>query len=101
VFTLGLMLPILIFKILRTPRTFDTEGMILTNRSKFLWVDLRRIEFVDLRGRYSAAPRRIGVNLTFSNGTVYVPTRSLLNEREVLEFIAFPATPAGKPKPPS
>lgn len=101
VFTLGLMLPVLIIKILRTPRRIDKEGVILTNRTKYLWTDLRKIEFVERRGRYSAAPRRTGVNLTFSTGRVYVQTRSLINEKEVMEFIAFLAAPAGKPQPSS
>lgn len=89
VLTFGLAIPVLISHGRLFAKTFDQEGVIRRDKRKFLWTDLKKVDFVYRRSRYTTTTRLTQVDLIFPDGKAIVSPRSLVNEKEVMKFIAF------------
>lgn len=89
VLTFGLAIPVLISHGRLFAKAFDQEGVIRRDKRKFLWIDLKKVDFVYKRSRYTTTTRLTQVHLIFPDGKAIISPRSLVNEKEVMEFIAF------------
>lgn len=92
VLTFGIAIPVMLVQRRLFVRTFDQQGVTRKDGQTFRWQDLRKVNHVYRRSRYSYSQRLVNVELVFSNGRALVAPRGLANEKEVMAFLEQVAT---------